>query len=602
MFLLRVLDLLALIGVFVQAFVAWVFVALLISMNRRRTLSPALGSFLRAFLALATSLTVMGVRFFRAHDVNELANWDDGRPFAVICYALYMALKCEFGYQLVAGSSRLGGQDLPKWIRVARWPAIVLFASTPLLIPGIEDLLLIQAPLMIAFAIAALRGLNSLREHTFGTRVVRWSLLGLAASWSIHAAAVTADGRWGSQYWLSLNSFIDLGVQLLLGIGLVITVLETAHRRQLTAEHERERLRRAMERDEKLRALGAVVSGVAHELNNPLTVILGYANMLEENAPDDPIAATIAEQAERCRGIVRNLSALASQSVRSYVEVDVGELIDRVRRGLAPELTREGRRVRIHCPTDLRITCDRIGIEQVVENLVVNALHATPAQSVVVVDAHEHRGGVLLRVADQGPGVPPEIRERLFDPFFTTKQPGKGTGLGLAIAHAIVRQHNGTIDVEDTATTSGAVFRVYVPRFELTSDERREIRPIALTTGSLLVVDDDDAVRRVLCELARRRGWSVDTAASVEAALELPLDDFGAILCDLRMPGLGGIGFHDHLETHRPEILDRTVFFTGDLASSDSIEFAQRCRCPLLEKPLDHDKLFATLGATANSR
>ena len=606
MFLLEVFQLFGLVGLLVQTFVAWIFVALLVSMERQDSSREAFRHFLRGFFALALSLTVLSARFFRTHDVTYTSNlWSDGQLLPTLCYSLYMALKIEFGLRVVIGSHLLVGTPVPRWLLRAHLPAVVASTLPPFFVPDIDPLLAVQAPAMIAVALLALRGLRPYRERTTGIRFIRIALTGLCLSWSVHALAVFADGKWGAQYWLQMNSFVDLGVQLLLGVGLVVSIFQIAHRKQLAAERERERLQQSIARDQKLTALGGVVSGVAHELNNPLTVILGYAE-LQQESPDQENAAIILEQAQRCRGIVRNLSALAGQSVQRRTPNNLSEMLDRCIRGLPPKLTRDNRRVEVDCPQDLELVCDGFGIEQVVVNLVANALQATPPDSTVRVYAQRQNGHIQLRVTDEGPGVPEEFKCQLFDPFFTTKQPGQGTGLGLSIAHAIVRQHDGTIEVESSRGTgdessSGAAFSVTLPAVSAEPETSAPSTPPPARNRQLLVVDDDRAVRSVMCQVAQRRGWDAVASPSAEEALALDWGNVDAVLCDLRMPGMGGAGLHDELTASDPSRLERVVFFTGDLASSDAIQFSDRCTRPLLEKPVDYDELFALLAHTVSS-
>ena len=601
MFLLQVIELLALIGLFVQAFVAWVFVAVLASIGRREPTGSGYRSFRRAFVAMAVSLTVMSVRFFSAHDVSTPTDlWADGQPLTTASYAVYMALKAFFGLLLIHGSYELVGRSIPTWLRRTRTPIILATGAFALFVPLIDDLLLVQAPVMIGCALIAARVLRPLRQSGSGPRIVIGSLIALAITWIVHAGSVIADHWVSMRPVLSFNSFVDLGVQLMLGIGLVISLLQSTHRRLLEAEQERERLRRAIEKDEKLRALGTVVSGVAHELNNPLTVITGYADMLLDDAPTSAAAEIIGEQADRCRGIVRNLSALAGQSVHPSQRIVVEDLAQRVVRGLSPKSTAEGRHVVVEPMDGLELTADLIGVEQTLANLVVNGLQASPPGGTVTVSARAVLSGIEIRVADEGPGVPDELRERLFEPFFTTKAPGKGTGLGLSIAHAIVNGHGGRISVEDNASGTGATFCVFLPN-PGAQDAAHESTLPAGAPDRLLVIDDDEAVRKIVRQQAERRGWKVHEAPTAEAALSMPLTEAGAILCDLRMPGMGGIGFHDRLAAEHSELLERVVFVTGDLASPVSARFHERCERPLLHKPFDYDTLFQRLAEVVPS-
>ena len=600
MFLLRILDLFALITLFMQAFLAWVFVVVLASIRERDSTQAAFRSYLRAFLALSVGLTALSLRFLRGRDVSDFSGaWEDGQLSAILCYVLYMGSKGLFAAWLVSGSYQLSSRGTPRWLRAACWPLVAILALVPVVVASIDDLLLIQAPVMIAGALFASHALRPLHSIGSGQRIVNASLLGMALAWALHAGVVISDRWFDMQPVLSMNSLIDLGVQVALGIGLVVVLLENSHRRALEAEQERERLRQMLERDAKLRALGTVVSGVAHELNNPLTVILGHAELLLREDPARPGAQVISDQAERCRGIVRNLSVLAGQSDHPRQTIELEDLARRVVRDLPGELCSQGQRVRVEDMRGLTCCADRIGLEQVLENLLVNALHASPAGGTVTLRGRADASGVDLRVIDEGPGVPRELRERLFEPFFTTKAPGEGTGLGLSIVHAIVRAHGGTLEVLEGPAGRGAEFRVHLPDGSPLPDVTPESpveAPTQVNARSLLVIDDDAAVRAVVRAQAERRGWQVREAASAEEALALTLTEAGALLCDLRMPGMGGAGLHARLADEEPELLGRLVFFTGDRASPDTAEFSRTCACPLIEKPFDFDELFEVLA------
>ncbi|MCC6409220.1 MAG: response regulator [Planctomycetes bacterium] len=602
MFLLKSIDLIALIGLFVQTLLAWGFVAIAGALAKRTRSSRAFGDYLKAFVALALALTTLSVRFFRAHEVTgDLVFWADGAWFPTTLYSLYFALKTLFGLYLVRGSQQLADHAEPIWLRRLRWPVVAVSAAIPWLERDVTPLLVLQAPIMIGCAVLALGALRRVQHDDLGLRVVRGALVALAVSWVVHATAALCVGTvdW-MRYVLALNSFLDLAVQLALGIGWLLGVLEDSQRRLRAAEAAHTRLRRELERDEQLRALGTLVSGVAHELNNPLTVILGYADLLEHGTQRPKAAKVITEQAERCRGIVRSLSALAGRSAHPLRDVDVRELVDRVARGFALDAGPDAPVVRVDVEAGLRMTADRVGMEQVLTNLIANAVHASPQRGVVVIAATGATAGVVIEVTDAGPGVPVELRARVFEPFFTTKPPGEGTGLGLAIAHAIVRAHGGAITIHDGPRRLGATFRVEIPHATAASEVEHAQEVVSdASERRLLLVDDDPGVRSVVRAQAERRGWSVTEAESAEQALHdaSRFDAFDAVLCDLRMPGIGGIGLHDRLQREAPTTLERVVFMTGDLASADSLRFAERCRRPLVAKPLDFDALFATLIA-----
>jgi signal transduction histidine kinase/ActR/RegA family two-component response regulator len=605
MFLLERIDFLALVSLWVQAFAAWVFVVVLGALRKPDRSSRALDQFFLAFLALALALTVLSGRFFQAHDLATQPFWQDGNWPATTCYLLYQGLKGCFALALVRGCAEIGGRSLPRAFRWIAPPTLVALLVSPLWIASIDHLLVVQAPVMFATALLSLRALGHAHKVDAGPRLVRVALLGLALTWCVHAAAALLQGTWPwVLYVLACNSLFDLGVQLCLGAGLVVSLLQAAHRRAREAEAERERLERALAHDEKLRALGALVSGVAHELNNPLTVILGYAELLSGTSQGQAQGQVIAEQAERCRGIVRNLSALAGQSSHPREAIDVAELLQRVGRGVALRADQRAVTVRIQPVGGLAIHGDRVGLEQVLANLTLNAIDASAPRSVVTLAVEASTAAVEFTVTDQGPGVPAHQRARIFEPFFTTKEAGQGTGLGLSIAHGIVRGHRGTILVEDAPGGRGARFRVRLPLVPPAPVRAPRAAPAVQGERRLLVLDDDPAVRSVLRLHAEARGWQVVEVDSAEAALaDRPrLRDCDALLCDLRMVGLGGIGFHDHLLAAEPELLAHTVFATGDLASPEVVQFSRRCQRPLVPKPFDLDELFAALDGAAQGR
>jgi len=605
MFLFDRVDFVALVGLWVQTFVAWVFVAILGALRRREQPSAALESFFRAFVALAASLSVLSVRFFTAHDIEPDVRWADGQPIVTACYSAYLGFKAAFGLYIVRGCCELTGRPPSARLNRLWWPTIVLLALAPLAVPDVTPLLIVQAPVMIVAAVVALRVLRREDAEAGGQTLVRLSLRALLVTWVVHgvSAATHQLAPWMGVV-LSFNSLFDLAVQLMLGVGLVIGVLHESHRRMGVAELERERLERELARNEKLRALGTLVSGVAHELNNPLTVILGYAEILSETPEAAGQARIISEQAERCRGVVRSLSALAGQSKQSPEQLDARELVERVVRGLQTHERARNKRIALETPPGLSVHADRIGLEQVLSNLLSNALDASPVNGVVTIAARAVGERVEFSVNDQGLGVPEGLRARLFEPFFTTKNPGAGLGLGLAIAHAIVRAHGGTISVEAGCDGRGARFVVVLARGEARPNVAAPEPQPKRAGRRLLVLDDDDGVRSVLRQHAERRGWLVEEARSAEEALAEPqrLLRADVVLCDLRMPGMGGIGFHDRLASERAELLGRTVFATGDLASFEAVRFSRRCARPLIQKPFDFGALFAALDSTVAAR
>jgi signal transduction histidine kinase/CheY-like chemotaxis protein len=360
---------------------------------------------------------------------------------------------------------------------------------------------------------------------------------------------------------------------------------------------------------EKLSAIGRLVSGVAHELNNPLAAVLGNAEMVEntgERAQER--AAVIRREAERCRRIVRDLLTFSRPSTESHVEVDLNRLVLDV-------LAAQAERFRENdIELDTRLAAARpvaLGdphrLEQLLVNLLTNAVDALRTRLAprrVVVGTHLDAEGPRLFVSDNGAGIAPEHLGRIFEPFFTTKPVGQGTGLGLALCYGIAREHNGRIEVLNNRE-GGACFRLtLVPREASTAEPRRresgETAPahtaLAPAALSVLVVDDDAAVAELIEDALALAGHRVKRAGNGREALEhLAAARFDLVLSDLRMPVLDGIGLHAEIARRWPAMLERIVFITGDQAADETRAFLTRTGVPCLGKPFSLAELEQAL-------
>ena len=351
-------------------------------------------------------------------------------------------------------------------------------------------------------------------------------------------------------------------------------------------------------RREKLAALGAFVSGVAHELNNPLSSIMLFAEtMLEEprSAADVEALTLIRDQARRSRAVVRDLLGYVRGHQGAREIADVATAI----RGALGSVRAEGERLGVHFETAIAadlpaIEIDRAGIEQVLTNLMLNAVQAVGAGGTVRLTARATAGGCELVVEDDGPGIPADVLPRLFEPFFTTKPTGQGTGLGLPMSLDIVRRHGGSLLVanRDPAEGSGARFTVVLPRTALPAPVPAP-SPGAPQDGRprILVIDDEPTIRGAIRRFFTRRQWHVDEAADGTSALAILLgpagETYDVIVSDIRLPGLTGIELHDRLAAERPALLDRLVLATGDAGAGPAAELASRARCPIMQKPFE---------------
>ena len=363
------------------------------------------------------------------------------------------------------------------------------------------------------------------------------------------------------------------------------------------AEAEIRRQREAAHLRERLASLGSLLAGVAHELNNPLSVVVGRAIMLEDEV-DDPVAraslSRLRAAAERCSRIVKSFLALAREKPRETQPVDVRKVLNSVF-DLAYGLRSAGVETERSDPPNLPlVSADEDQLHQVFLNLLVNAhqaLEAVPSPRRLWVRTAAADGMVSVEVADNGPGVPVALRHQILEPFFTTKPVGAGTGLGLSVCHSILMAHGGAITVEDRPG-GGARFIVTLPACasKIRSAKGRQ-KAGSGTCGDVLVIDDETEVVAMLEEALGRDGHRVTTAPDGAAALErLRTGNFDAILCDLRMPRLDGPGLIRELEAIRPDLAARLLLMTGDALRAASA-LSPELRARLLEKPLDPEEV-----------
>jgi PAS domain S-box-containing protein len=363
----------------------------------------------------------------------------------------------------------------------------------------------------------------------------------------------------------------------------------------------------ALRQSEKLAALGQLVSGVAHELNNPIAAILHFAEDLldDERTPADREAlSVIRDQARRSRSIVRDLLSFVRFREAARERVQLTEALAASVKALEPLVEEIGAELVAELSAgEVQANTDRAGLQQIVTNLVINAAQAAGPGGTVYLRAAVSAHELEIIVDDTGPGIPPSVIDRIFEPFFTTKPLGEGTGLGLSVTLGIVQQLGGRITVENrpAAEGTGARFRIALPiDGGAVADARHTPRaslaapPRALTASGakprVLIIDDESSIRAALCRFFARRGWEVHEAADGTEGLKAILSghvDFTAVISDLKMPGCSGVELHDRIAEVAPELLERVVFSTGDVASAEAAEFVRRTRCTVLQKPFE---------------
>lgn len=364
---------------------------------------------------------------------------------------------------------------------------------------------------------------------------------------------------------------------------------------ELEAKQELSLQREQLFQTEKMSALGGLLAGVAHELNNPLSVVVGHALMLSEEAKEPEVlrqTEKIRDAAERCAKIVKSFLTIARQQPANRAATDINAAVE-----IAVDLASfgngvSGAAIEMELDPDLpQISADTDQITQVLVNLILNAEQAARDVSggrVIIRSRPTPDGGVRIMVEDNGSGVPMDVRARVFEPFFTTKGIGEGTGIGLAYAHRVITAHDGQINI-DANFRDGARFVVDLPPGGASSPEI--IAPVttkAITEAKrVMVIDDEPDVADLNAEVLERSGYAVTVAYSAAKAIETMRETrFDAVVSDLNMSGIDGRGFFEVVQRDFPELLPHTGFVTGDTMGRSSQTFLTEVQRPFIEKPV----------------
>jgi PAS domain S-box-containing protein len=375
-----------------------------------------------------------------------------------------------------------------------------------------------------------------------------------------------------------------------------------------------QRLAEQLLQQEKLAAVGQLVSGVAHELNNPLAGVLAYAQLLlasdaTRDAETRQAVETIHHEATRAARIVSSLLTFARRQTSERADADINAIVADTLALRRYALRAAGIELDVSLDPALpRTWADPFQLQQVILNLVTNAEQALAewlgSRRIAVRTTHED-GDIVVAVSDTGPGVPDGESDRIFNPFFTTKPVGQGTGLGLSISDGIVRQHGGQIRVE-SAPGRGATFVLRIPVHVVPESEGSEAadEPTLPALGDgrrLLVVDDEPAMRTAIGNFLSSLGHGVTVAAGgLEARALLDRNEYDVVLLDLRMPDLGGDDLYRELVQRDPRHAGRVVFVTGDTHNTQARRFLAEAGRPSVSKPFQLDDL-ATVVAGVTS-
>jgi two-component system NtrC family sensor kinase len=395
----------------------------------------------------------------------------------------------------------------------------------------------------------------------------------------------------------SRRDFSTAELNLLAAVG---NQVATTIDKSLLLEETREAyetLRRTQEQllqSEKMAAVGQLISGVAHELNNPLTAILGYSQLLKSEEHVTSRGADYLEklykQAQRTHHIVQNLLSFARQHKPERTPVQLNQILDDTL--ILREYDMKLHSIQIHREFDSQLPLtggDFNQLQQVFLNILNNA-----------VDAIQEKGGkgeiwirtevvgnrLRVEFTDNGTGV--QYPHRVFDPFYTTKAVGKGTGLGLSICYGIVKEHGGEIQVRNSPPR-GATFSIELPILAVAAAPRAEqpSRSRTATSGKVLLVDDEEAVLHIEQEILLARGIEVATARDAHEAINfLKKKTVDAVVTDMTMPG--EVSAEDLLHwimSHRPELAARVMFTVSSARANHGSEFIHKSGCPVMQKP-----------------
>ncbi|HLB10559.1 MAG TPA: ATP-binding protein [Gemmatimonadaceae bacterium] len=363
---------------------------------------------------------------------------------------------------------------------------------------------------------------------------------------------------------------------------------------------------------EKLAAVGQLVSGVAHELNNPLAGISAFAQLLDGagplNAEQRDAVETIQMEAKRAAKIVSSLLLFSRQRQPERSNVDLNRVLSDTLALRRFVLTTEHIEVITELEPELPHTwADPFQLQQVLLNLLVNAEHALRGRKGkrrLILRTRRRGNRIVASVIDNGPGISEEVRSRIFEPFFTTKPVGEGSGLGLAISHGIVRQHSGVLRAQSTPG-EGAAFEVDLPILSESGNESRLTKAVEMAgiprQRRFLIVDNEPAMRQALQLHLRRSGCFADAVSDAPSALALlATRTYGAIFLDLHLAEPSGESLFAELVERDPDHAGRVIFATGDLESPPAREFLQGAGRPFVGKPFALSTVAALLTQTAS--
>jgi len=369
------------------------------------------------------------------------------------------------------------------------------------------------------------------------------------------------------------------------------------------AEQKEKQLREKTEVSSRLAAVGEMAAGIAHEINNPLTAVIGYSELLAErnDIPEDvkDELKIINQSSQRVKDIVKRMLTFARQTKPVKTSVDINELIDNTLEMRRYVLQTSNIEIIKDYESGLpRVSADAGQLQQVLLNIIINAEHAlkrVERKGMLTLQTQLAETGITISISDNGPGMSRQVQEKLFQPFFTTKETGEGTGLGLSLSLGIINEHGGSLRVE-SFQEKGSTFIIELP---VTCEQVAEVEESHLAkdiitgkAGRILVVDDEPAVVSLVRHVLRQKGHAVECCHRPQEALQLLEDNtYDAIVMDMRMPEMNGLELYDRVTSLWPAYEKRVLLFTGDTSDLDTREHLNRLNLPYIAKPFDSREL-----------
>lgn len=372
---------------------------------------------------------------------------------------------------------------------------------------------------------------------------------------------------------------------------------------KVDVEAKLKRMQQELNLNRRLVAIGQVAAGMTHEINNPLTGVIAFSQMLmQKDIPENMKEAVevIYDGASRVVGIVERLRNFARRDRPDKESADLNAIISNTLAMRSYETRSNGIEVTTNLAEDLPETMANVGqLQQVLLNIIINAEQAMAAnskQKQLTITTEQIADNIRVSISDNGPGIPAEIIDKLFDPFFTTKDNSSGMGLGLNISNSIITEHGGAIRIE-SEPSSGSTFIIELPIVAETG-ERKPSNPTDSEQeipggATILVVDDEPHICRALDRLLTEKGHQVETTSSPLKALEmLDKTKYDLILLDLRMPDMSGIEFYDRIKAISPRLQQKVICVTGDVVSTQNEAFLHETGIPCVAKPFGVNELM----------